>query len=549
MTNPRKLSRLDIFFGFLRTIRVFIPIVFVASVNSGEFKWLYTLWGLLGAVVIVAFSLLYGWLTWKKFSFYLESDRIVIMRGVFNKEEKVIYYNRIHSVNVQQPLLHRVSSVAKLQIETPGGKSGKAEGELRVLPLKQAIELQQQLKHYAAIIREGGIISPLPTEKERSGHASMEQPNLDADHSLQANSEQEGAVGRLPVTGQIKNVHQQSVAEQMETAYSANAHIMQEQLDYNMKLSVGQLLRAALTSLNLNYAIIFIVGIFSFADDFIRFVVPGFNYNQYLDDYNGLSFKVIIVPVIVVMLFVWLLSIALYVIKFGDYHITRSKEQLSIKYGLLEKKSYVFNEGKVQAIIMDENPIRQLLGYAELKVQVITSDANKEQLVIHPFVRKKDMSAIIEQLIPSRNIKIQEKLSGVPIQGLITYALLPMMIVTIICGISIWLWQYTGLWMLLLYPVVMVWANSCRVSAGLWLKDNELVLRNRFITRTTYFIARKHIVTLKVKESPRQRKLGLISISTKVLGSVFSYSVRSLRREDVEAVWNWYSRGSSNRGL
>jgi len=531
MTNPRKLSRLDILFGFLRMLRVFIPMVFVMFVNSGETKWLFTVWGLLGTVVIVVLSVLYGWITWKKFSFSLESDRIVIMRGVFNKEEKIIYYARIHSVNVQQPLLHRVFSVAKLQIETPGGKSGKAEGELRILPMAQAIELQQQLKHYATIIREGGIIPTLPTEvdsEDISGEAELNEASL-------RNSIHVGSESELTTHHQLGN-------EIAEVQSSHKHYIMQEQLDYNMKLSLGQLFKAALTSLNLNYAIIFIVGIYSFADDFIRFVVPEFNYNQYLNDYNGVSFKFIVGSVLIVMIFVWLLSIVLYLIKFGDYHITRSKEQLSIKYGLLEKKSYVFNEGKVQAIIMDENPIRQLLGFAELKVQVITSDANKEQLVIHPFIRKKELSEIIKQLIPSRDIKIQEKLNGVPIQGMMTYALLPMIIVTVICIISIWFMQFNGLWMLLLYPLIMLWVNSCRVSAGLWLEGNELILRNRFINRKTYFVARKHIVSLKVKESPRQRKIGLHSISTTVLGSVFAYSVSSLRRGDVESVWNWYSR-------
>lgn len=531
MTNPRKLSRLDILFGFLQTLKVFIPMIFVLSINIGETKWIFTLWGLLGTFIIIVLTLLFGWITWKKFSFSLELDRIVIIQGVFNKEEKVIYYNRIHSVNVQQPLLHRVFSVAKLQIETPGGKAGKAEGELRVLPIAHAIELQQQLKHYATIIREGGVITTMPTNVYSSSNTEKEVFNTaQTNNSLLDGNEPENAT------------HHQQVNETVEVPSSNQQYMMEEQLDYDMKLSVGQLFKAALTSLNLNYAIIFIVGIFSFADDFIRFVVPEFNYNQYLDDYNGVSFSIIIVLVAVIMLFVWLLSMVLYVIKFGDYHISRSKEQLSIKYGLLEKKSYVFNEAKVQAIIMDENPIRQLLGFTELKVQVITSDANKEQLVIHPFLRKKDMSDIVERLIPSRNIIIQEKMKGVPIQGLMIYALLPMLLVTVICSISIWLWQFNGLWMLLLYPVMMLWVNSCRVSAGLWLEGNELVLRNRFINRRTYFIARKHIVTLKVKDSPRQRKFGLRSISTTVLGSIFAYSVRSLRREDVESVWDWYSR-------
>lgn len=496
MNNPHKLSRLDILFGFFLTLRASTPLLFIIYVNIPDAKKIFSIWGLLGFIVVIGISIFFAWLPWKKFSFYLDKDRIVIMRGVFNREEKIIYYNRIHSVNVQQPLIHRIFGVAKLKIETPGGKIGKAEGELRALPLAQALELQQQLKHYATIIKEGGYISPSAVEDD---------PEKQTDSA---------------------NLYYKS----------------KEQYDYTYKLSASELFRASLTSLNLNYAIIFILGIYSFADDFIRFIVPEFQYYKLFSNYDGLPFLSIVIVTVVVLLSVWLLSIVLYLIKFGDYHITRSKEQLSITYGLLEKKSYIFNQHKVQAIIMEENPLRQLLGYVELKVQVITSDANKEQLVIHPYLRKKQIVEVLEQLMPNRILAIQKMIHKAPAAAFRTYALWPMIIVTVICGTGIWFWHESGLWMLLLYPVVAAWSHLRRVSAGIWLEEDELILRKRIINRTTYFVARKHIVSLKVKASPRQRRLGMLTISVQVLGSMLPYTILSLSRSHVEQVWNWYSR-------
>src|SRR5690606_20983158 len=153
------------------------------------------------------------------------------------------------------------------------------------------------------------------------------------------------------------------------------------------KLSVAELLKASLTSMNFGIALAFIVGIFSFADDFVNSFNPSFSMDELWNNQAAATsiWLVSIIFTCMIISFVSLLSVALYVLTFSNYEITRSKEQIMIAYGLLDKKSFIFDQKKVQAVILEENVVRQMLGYAELKVQVITADQNQEQLIVHPF--------------------------------------------------------------------------------------------------------------------------------------------------------------------
>lgn len=118
MNSPRRLSRLDIIFGFFKVFRSLLPAVILLNINIKDIGigWI------IGIIAAIGISIFFAWLSWSKFSFSLSEDRFIIKRGIWNREEKIIYYNRIHSVNLEQPFFYRLFQVAKLQIETPGGK-------------------------------------------------------------------------------------------------------------------------------------------------------------------------------------------------------------------------------------------------------------------------------------------------------------------------------------------------------------------------------------------------------------------------------------------
>jgi len=554
MTNPRHLSKFDILITFVKNIRAFIALIVIALINFEKLDFLRNVWGVAAVIALIVLNLVLSYLPWKKFQYSLEQDRLIINRGVLNREEKTIYYNRIHSVNVQQPLLLRIFGLASLQIETPGGKPGVAEGELRVLKHSYAIELQQQLKQ----LRTKSIAMTKEASSQASTHAAS---SLEHETATVTNIDESQLASKQSSTEPVQrseNAEQEAAVQSSQQSLEPELEIVEP--DYQYKISLGQLLKASLTSLNLNFAIIFLLGIYSFADDVLELVFPKLYdrmlnmfpsfYDSVVGDvsqqFSMLTVLVIVMITAVVIGFVWLLSIILYLIKFGDYQISRSQEQLSVSYGLLEKKSFVFDMNKVQAVIMDENPLRQWLGFAELRVQVITSNA-MEQLVIHPFIRKKDITSIMEQLLPDRPLNLRKQLHAPPRTAYRNYAIVPVILVLIMCGAAAWLWKWSGLWLLLLVPVVLGWSWLCMRSAGVWLKEGELVLRKRSINRVTYFVRRKHIVTLSMKTSPMQRKRHLRTIHVQVLGSVFAYRVKSIADEHLLPIWQWYSRSGKKQ--
>jgi len=552
MTNPKHLSKFDILINFIKNIRAVIALIIIAFINLEKLDFMRSIWGVAAVIALIALNLVLSYLPWKKFQYELEQDRLIIHRGVVKREEKTIYYNRIHSVNVQQPLLLRIFGLASLQIETPGGKPGVAEGELRVLKHSYALELQQQLKQ----LRSKSIAASTASSIDQSTRAD---DSLAEEFTALASRGEMHAASGQPSTELVQRpVDTQEAGHSAQLSIEPKLEVIEP--DYEYKISAGQLLKASLTSLNLNFAIIFLLGIYSFADDVLELVFPNL-YERMLNMFPSLydsvvggvsqQFSVLTILVItmitaIVIGFVWLLSIILYLIKFGDYQINRSQEQLSVSYGLLEKKSFIFDMNKVQAVIMDENPLRQWLGFAELRVQVITSNA-MEQLVIHPFIRKKDIPSMMEQLLPDRPLNLRRDLHAPPQASYRMYAMLPVLLVLILCGAAAWLWKWSALWLLLLVPVVLAWSWLCMRSAGVWLEEGELVLRKRSINRVTYFVHRKHIVTLSMKTSPMQRKRQLRTIHVQVLGSVFAYRVKCIAEEHLLPIWQWYSRSGKKQ--
>jgi|GEM_PF-974293 len=613
MTNARRLSKLDMLVSFIKALRNLLPIIILISIKVKDWNGTKTLATLsILTLVIIAIGIT-CYLEWRKFQYSLEQDRLIIHKGIFKREEKTIYYNRIHSVNVQQPLLLRIVGAASLQIETPGGQPGKAEGELRVLKHAYALELQGQLKqlrmvkstqsdlagqgaqqaHDAATGQDVAVVqgellhrgaqsgTDTAVAQERQVEQSVQvrqgvQLSQGQQHVMASYNEgtshgdgagvdelvrNDGAnIDQLPRNDHA-SVDRVAHGDQVSRSYDvhssssnsidATGQPNHEEPQYRYHLSFAQLLKASLTSLNLNFAFIFIFGIFSFADEVLDVISPGLYdrvFDQVIDQTSGLPVILLLLLSLLVIGGVWLLSVAIYLIKFGDYQITRSHMQLAVSYGLLEKKSYIFDQNKVQAVIMEENPLRQWLGFAELRVQVVTSN-KLEQLVIHPLARKKEIPSIMKELLPDYTIQLRKQLHAPPKRAFRNYALMPTIIGLLLVAGAVWLWQWSGLFLLLLLPIIWAWCLFRMKSSGVWLEGNDLTLRKRNINLITHFVRRKHIVTLSLKSSPMQRKRELHNIHVQVLGSALSYAVKGIEDKVLLPIWSWYSRNGKRNSI
>ncbi|WP_028609447.1 PH domain-containing protein [Paenibacillus harenae] len=505
MNERRTLHPIYILFGLLNTIRGFIPFLLIALIKGtewGELRWYWYAGAGALAVVILLFSVL----EWRNFGFWLEADRIIIRRGFLFRDEKTIYYSRIHSVNVEQPLIQRLLGVAQVKIETPGG-SKKADGILPALSMTEAGNIQLVLR----------------------GHANAQ-----------------GGQPPEPVSEQAREAS--DVMNKQVEAVKASTAATPEPAGPSFQLSPAQLFQAAATSMNFGLVAAFIAGLYSFADDFIDALLPDRFFENVMEDSVSMMPGYIIIAVIALIgiAFAWLLSIALYILKYSGFSVKRHGKQLTVSYGLLEKKSFVFDPKKVQAVIVKEGMLRQAIGYAEIQLQIISSD-KKEQLILHPFLKRADVSAVLAAFVPQLKLPANTDLAGAPKRALLYYVRIELLVTLALCAALILWLKSAGLWSLLLVPLVFAWRMSCHRAAGVALKEGQLTLRNRYLSRSTYLIRRPQIVTMRVNRSARQQRRRLLTLSVHAMGSPFDYRVACLDRTDVEPVWHWYSRSHRNQ--
>lgn len=522
MNERRTLHPLYIAYGVLNVIKGFLPLILILLLKGVNWETVLRWYWIAGAAGLLVLLVGISYMQWKRFGFWLEQDRIVIRYGLLFRGEKTIYYSRIHSVNVEQPLIQRLLGIAQLKIETPGG-GDKSDGILHALSVSEASVIREQLKAFA----EGAARNK---EESLAAADALERP---VDDLASASSD---------IAGERQS--RQSQREDGTTQKAQQAGRTSERTEIGaITLGAGQLFKAAATSLNFGLALAFIGGLYSFADDFLELLLPDQFFQHLIEDSRSLMPSVLFIVFVAVFVIglTWALSIGLFILKFSGFTMRRDGQQVSISYGLLEKKSYVFDPKNVQAVIINESLLRQWFGFAEVRLQIVSSD-KQEQLMLHPFVAFKDIDSLMSRFVPGLRVYDPAELAASPRRALLYYLRIPYIIAVIICAACVGFFGVSGMWSLFLLPLIHVWSQACHRAAGVLLKEGQLTLRKRFIGRTTYCLRKSRIVAMKVKSTNAQRNKELTSLSVHVLGSGSAYDASCLERNEVEAVWRWYSR-------
>lgn len=490
MNEPRRLHPVFILFTTVQWIKAMLPLIILIlfkDIDWSQPHWaIYTVAPLLLILLIV-----FGVLQWKKFVYILEDDKIVIRKGVLFREEKSIYFGRIHSVNTEQPLLQRLLGVVQLKIETPGGKSD-SDGVLPAVSVADAERLQ-------AWLREAKAAADPRNSGDKSG--------------LDDSPEEAKSLTEPPVT--------ESLAAPI------------------VRLSAGQLAKAAFTSMNIGLVVVFIAGVMSFADDLLpqRFSERIFEEATALLP-TGWS---IVIAVLFGLLLAWLLSVVLYVLKYAGFTVTRQGEQIAVTYGLLEKKKHLFSPERVQAVILKEGWLRQALGYGQMELRVVAS-AKEDKLMFHPLFRMSELSAILKTLLPQFAATPIE--AHPPKRAFLYYIRIELLLALVLCAGLIAYFRIPGLWSLLLLPLVTLWATRRFLDSGMTLTSKQLTIQNRLIAKTTCYVRRPQIVSLKMKGTVSQRKKRVMTLKVNLMGHSGdnTWSVDHIDKDDVDRVWSWYSR-------
>ncbi|WP_098742352.1 PH domain-containing protein [Paenibacillus sp. EZ-K15] len=539
MNEPTRLHRLFILFPLVSSVKSLIPIAALVSIKFLNGKSLRDIpWYWLSAVIVILVSLLllYGYLKWKRFVYTLEEDKILIRRGVLFREELSIYTGRIHSMNMEQPLLQRILGLTQVRIETPGKTEGggilpaitNSEGErlqrwLREQTRTRQTEREAHQAHESSDPSDQSF--PAPSERPSVQHSETRE-NYESIQTLNQNMEygiglledsDSGAVGR-------KNASDPIAAEEERSTL--------------LQLSSGRLLMAALSSPNLSLALAFVGGILSFADD----LLPDRMYQSLFQSAGKLLPGSWISIAAVALIVSWLLSAVLYTIKYAGFTVERIGKQISVSCGLLERKRLLFSPERVLAITVKEGVFRRWFGYAEVKVHVLTSESDKH-FMLHPLLKTGDIPALLNRVTPQ--FSAQAITASPPPRAKWMYLRWKLAFAAVVSAPCIWYFDKLGLLSLLLLPLSLAWGLLSHRDSGLNVTDKQLTIRSRFIAMSTRYIRRPQIIAMEVSGTRRQRRRGLLSLQVKMIFSEINESLSGMDQQEIEAVRAWFQKKKS----
>ncbi|BCJ35494.1 hypothetical protein Athai_29970 [Actinocatenispora thailandica] len=139
----RRLSNRMLLIHPVQSLLQFLPALLgllIAGTTSGNGP----IYSLIGAAAAIAF----GVLRWLTTSYRISSEQVQVRRGVLNRRVLSVRRDRIRTVDVSAPLLHRVLGLARVTVGTGLSDRSRSDGlRLDALHAATAAELREELLH------------------------------------------------------------------------------------------------------------------------------------------------------------------------------------------------------------------------------------------------------------------------------------------------------------------------------------------------------------------------------------------------------------------
>lgn len=166
-----KLSKISIPYRAVKSAGTILAIGAFSSLESLSFAPGYAL-AILGIFFAGSLGISFWfYLVWRNFSFEITEDTFDIKSGVIRKQRREIPLHRIQNVDISRSIFQRILGIAKINLETAGGKT--SEASLKYVDRERAKDIQRQVRE---LKQEGKDIEEV--DEEESPVFSLSQKEL-----------------------------------------------------------------------------------------------------------------------------------------------------------------------------------------------------------------------------------------------------------------------------------------------------------------------------------------------------------------------------------
>lgn len=134
-------------------------------------------WVVATAVAATVATAAVKYVAWRRFTYTLTDDSVVIHSGLLSRNRRIIPFERIQDVDIERRLLARVFGLAKVTLETGG--SDEDEGDLDSVSIAEAHRLRDTVRRRAAGMATGdAIVSEAPETTDAPALFAMPLPRV-----------------------------------------------------------------------------------------------------------------------------------------------------------------------------------------------------------------------------------------------------------------------------------------------------------------------------------------------------------------------------------
>lgn len=459
-----KLHPISWIFVAAHHIKQFVFAVVAAAVVGSRRDALF--WGPLWVIgPLVAAALWHQWV----FRYGFSERGLVIHEGLFFRTVRTVDYERIENVDTKRSVLHRLFGVAEVRVETSSG--GKPEALIRVLSVADVANMRERI-----FARRGS-----------------------EDTAAQA----EGIDSRTPAE------HETLLA--LPTA---------ELVRYGLIDNRGMIVVAAVLGL--------LVQSGYFEDLQERGPPPGLRALPWESFAALVAAHPVALALVVLAALVAttrILSVTVALVNLYGFRLARTGEDLQTRYGLLTRMSLTLRRRRIQAVHQTATLLHRLFKRVSLRVdlaggagpgegQDAAGHRTQRELWLAPLCTPDDAARLIRAALPQVRLDGLEWRTLAPRARRRIFRMLT----------AIWLaaspvpalWAFDGAWpiavVLAPLPLFFVHATLYVRYTGWALDDDVFALRRGWLKRKLSVTPRNRIQSVRLSESPFDRRHGMASI-------------------------------------
>lgn len=404
---------------------------------------------------------------WSRFRWEVGDHALVITQGVLQRHRRVIPLERIQSVDIVRRVSHRLFRVEALHVEAIGGND--TEGQLDALTPAVARRVRAALLAGRDAARRG------------------EDPRDEVDR-----------VGRAPRDA---------------TAAAAPTQAAGDDGEELARVSPKQLVYAGVTEANVT----------------VLAAATGFGWqflSERIEEVAQRLPAIITGPWVAVATIAGVLVVAVLLLVLGqfltywNFRLTRTAQEMRVRRGLLEQRFDTVPLRRLQAIRIEENVPRRLLGYAAVKADVAgkPGGGSTGTDTLLPFGTSQQARELVEEILAEPGAAHVE-LTPMPVRAKRRRQVRALAATAVATAAAVAVWGLPGLAAGLVAVPALAAGHAAYRALGWARPDGLLIARAGWWTRRTAFVPEHRLQAAARTATVLQRWRGLATVELQIARS------------------------------